>query len=154
MMGKEHHRRVCKSLGKMASSCASRSYANAGQRVLRPKGLLRRRMCFGAVSYSGYGRKGLFDSKGFIHKTLIPKSTTLNDVPYAEILKPLLQRIRRVRLEYAKQGSWTLLPDNAWPHIALVVRQILATNGVVTLDHPLIHLIWYLQTSSSSPDFS
>ncbi|GFX16868.1 hypothetical protein TNCV_2518461 [Trichonephila clavipes] len=71
-----------------------------------------------------------------------------------KVLKSLLHRIHRVHPEYAKQSSWTLLQDNARPHIALVVRQFLATNGVVTLDHPLIHLIWHLQTSSSSPDLS
>ncbi|GFU07483.1 mariner Mos1 transposase [Trichonephila clavipes] len=64
-----------------------------------------------------------FDSEGLIHEEFLPESTTLNAVDYAEILKPLLQRIRRVRPEYTKQGSRTLLNDNTRPHIALVVRQ-------------------------------
>ncbi|GFX22724.1 histone-lysine N-methyltransferase SETMAR [Trichonephila clavipes] len=80
-----------------------------------------------------------FDSKSLIHKELLPESTTsnavayteiLNAVAYTEILKRLLQRIRHVRPEYAKQGFWTLL------HNALVIWQFLAVNGVVTLDHP------------------
>ncbi|GFU47059.1 mariner Mos1 transposase [Trichonephila clavipes] len=65
----------------------------------------------------------------------LPESTALNAVACAEVLKRLLQRIRRVCTEYAKQGSWTLLHDNAQPHTTLVVRQFLATNRVVTLDH-------------------
>ncbi|GFW73150.1 hypothetical protein TNCV_832681 [Trichonephila clavipes] len=54
-----------------------------------------------------------FDSKGLIHKEFLPESTTWNAVAYS-VLKRLLQRIRRVCPEYAKQGSWTLLLDNAW----------------------------------------
>ncbi|GFW09264.1 mariner Mos1 transposase, partial [Trichonephila clavipes] len=77
-----------------------------------------------------------------IHKEFLPESTKLNTLAYAEVLKCLLQRIRRVRPEYAKQGFWKI-HDNARPHTALVVRQFLATNGVVTLDHPLIHPIWH-----------
>ncbi|GFS78410.1 mariner Mos1 transposase [Trichonephila clavipes] len=64
-----------------------------------------------------------FDSNGLIHKEFLPESTTLNAVVYAEVLKRLMQRIRRVCPEYAKQDSWTLLHDNARPHTALVVRQ-------------------------------
>ncbi|GFW51630.1 hypothetical protein TNCV_4213061 [Trichonephila clavipes] len=37
-----------------------------------------------------------------IHKEFLPESTTLNAVAYAEFLECLLQRIHRVRPEYAK----------------------------------------------------
>ncbi|GFT13219.1 mariner Mos1 transposase [Trichonephila clavipes] len=57
-----------------------------------------------------------FDSKGLIYKEFLPERTTLNAVSNAKILKRLMQRIHRVRPEYAKQGSWTLLHDNARPH--------------------------------------
>ncbi|GFV76752.1 mariner Mos1 transposase [Trichonephila clavipes] len=85
-----------------------------------------------------------FDSKGLVHKEILLERTTLNDGAYSEVLKRLQQRICSVRPEWAKQGSWTLLHDNAWQHTALVVWQSLVANGVVTLDHPplsLIHLI-------------
>ncbi|GFX66582.1 mariner Mos1 transposase [Trichonephila clavipes] len=72
-----------------------------------------------------------FDSKGLIYKEFLPEST------YAEVLKRLLQRMRRLHSEYAKQSSCILLHDNARPHTALVVRQFLAANGAVTLDYPL-----------------
>ncbi|GFW73046.1 mariner Mos1 transposase [Trichonephila clavipes] len=77
-----------------------------------------------------------FDSKGLIHKELLSERTTFNAVAYAEVPKRLLQRFHRVRPEYAKRGSWTLLHDNARPCTALVVWQFLAANGVVTLDSP------------------
>lgn len=77
-----------------------------------------------------------FDSKGLIHKEFLPEGTTLNAAAYVDILKRLLQRIRRVRPEYAAQGSWALLHDNARPHTALVVQQFLAAKGVVTINHP------------------
>ncbi|GFW97648.1 mariner Mos1 transposase [Trichonephila clavipes] len=66
-----------------------------------------------------------FDSESITHKKFLPESTTLNDVAYTEVLKRLLIRIRRVRPVYTKQGSWTLLHNNARQHTALVVRQFL-----------------------------
>ncbi|GFX53379.1 mariner Mos1 transposase [Trichonephila clavipes] len=81
--------------------------------------------------------------------------TTLIVVVYVEVLKRLLQCMRCVHPEYAKQGSWTLLHHNARPHTTLVVQQFLAANAVVTLDHPppsFIHLNWHQQTFSSPSD--
>ncbi|GBO32946.1 hypothetical protein AVEN_70508-1 [Araneus ventricosus] len=53
-----------------------------------------------------------------------------------EILKRLLQRIKRVRSQDAKQGDWTLLHDNARPHTAFLVKRFLAKKGVACLNHP------------------
>lgn len=77
-----------------------------------------------------------FDSHGIIHKEFLPEGSTMNANTYVEILKRLLRRIRRVRPQYAEQGSWCLLHDNARPHTALVVQQMLAEKGVVSLAHP------------------
>ncbi|GBM02739.1 hypothetical protein AVEN_40811-1 [Araneus ventricosus] len=54
-----------------------------------------------------------------------------------EILKRLPQRIKRVRPQYAKQGDWILLHDNARTHTAFLVQKFLAKRGIVSLNHPL-----------------
>ena len=77
-----------------------------------------------------------FDSEGLIHKEFLPEGSTLTAATYVDILKRLLQRINRVRPQYARHGHWTLLHDNARPHTALLVQRFLTTKGVVSLKHP------------------
>ena len=49
----------------------------------------------------------------------------------------MLQRIRRVLLEFYRTGKWTLLHDNAPAHSVIRVRQFLAQNMAVVFHHPL-----------------
>ena len=77
-----------------------------------------------------------FDIKGIIHKEFVPMGQTVNAAFYEQVLRRLLQRIRRVRPELHKPGSWMLLHDNAPAHSAILVRQFLAQHGVLVIDHP------------------
>ncbi|GBL86311.1 Mariner Mos1 transposase [Araneus ventricosus] len=76
-----------------------------------------------------------FDSEVLVHIEFLPEGTTLNASTYVEILKRLLQLIKQVRPQYAKQGDWTLLHDNARPHTAFVVQKFLDKREVVSLYH-------------------
>ncbi len=77
-----------------------------------------------------------FDSHGVIHKEFVPPGQTVNAAFYEQVLKRLLQRIRRVRPELHRTGSWVLLHDNAPAHAAIRVRQFLAQRSVTVIDHP------------------
>ncbi|GBO02757.1 Histone-lysine N-methyltransferase SETMAR [Araneus ventricosus] len=77
-----------------------------------------------------------FDSKGLIHHEFVPAGTTVNAESYEGVFKRLLQRIRRVRTQLYQIGQWKLLHDNARPHIAIRVRQFLATRKVTVLERP------------------
>lgn len=92
------------------------------------------------------------DYEGLIHKEFLPEDTTMNAATYMKILKHLLQQIKRVCLQYTKQGDWTLLHDNALPHTAFLVQQFLAKRGVVSLNHPLYSPNCLPWTSSCSPN--
>ncbi|GBM28261.1 Mariner Mos1 transposase [Araneus ventricosus] len=77
-----------------------------------------------------------FDSNSLIHHEFVPAGTTVNAESYEGVLKRLLQRIRRVRPQLYQSGQWKLLHDNVRPHIAIRVRQFLATRNVTVLEHP------------------
>lgn len=74
-----------------------------------------------------------YDSKGIVHKEWLPTGQTVNDVFY--LMKRLLSRIRRVRPEYHKEGSWRLLHDNAPSHRSTLVTDFLTKNGILTINH-------------------
>ncbi|GFT45046.1 hypothetical protein TNCV_3790401 [Trichonephila clavipes] len=44
--------------------------------------------------------------------------------------------IRRVRQQYAPQGSWNFVHNNAHPPIANIVKQLMVKIGVVQIEHP------------------
>ena len=77
-----------------------------------------------------------FDSKGIIHKEFVPTGQTITGAYYLEVLKRLMGRIHRIRLEYRDPENWSLLHDNAPSHTSLIVRQCLARNRVSVLNHP------------------
>lgn len=77
-----------------------------------------------------------FDNDGIIHKEFVPPGQTVNAAFYEDVLKRLLQRIRRVRPDLHKSGKWVLLHDNAPAHTAIRVRQFLAQHNVTVIDHP------------------
>ena len=76
------------------------------------------------------------NSKGIILKEFAPEGKTVTGGYYLEVMKRLWARILRVRPEYRDHGSWRLLHDNAPSHKALVVREFLASKGIVELNHP------------------
>ena len=77
-----------------------------------------------------------FGSKGIIHREFVPTGQTITDAYYFEVLKRLMARIRRIRLEYRDPDTWSLLHDNAPSGTSLIVRQFLARNQVCMLNHP------------------
>ena len=64
----------------------------------------------------------LFDIKGIIHKEFVPTDQTVNAAFYDQVLRRLLQRIRRVRSELHETRWWILLHDNAPTHSAILLR--------------------------------
>ena len=77
-----------------------------------------------------------FDSKGIIHREFVPTGQTITGAYYLEVLKRLMDRIRRIRPEYRNPEIWSLLHDNAPSHISLIVRQFSARNQDCVLNHP------------------
>jgi hypothetical protein len=53
-----------------------------------------------------------------------------------EVLSRLVQRIRQIRPQFQESGSWFLLHDNARPHTAVSIKQVLAKQGIPELNPP------------------
>ncbi|GFX52360.1 hypothetical protein TNCV_4323781 [Trichonephila clavipes] len=45
-----------------------------------------------------------------------------------------MKRLRRARPQYAQQGLWFFVQDNARPHAANIVKQFQAKKGVVQIE--------------------
>ncbi|GBN25990.1 Mariner Mos1 transposase [Araneus ventricosus] len=73
-----------------------------------------------------------FDSEGLVHIELLPEGNMLNASTHMEILKRLLQWIKRD----TKQGDWTLLHDNARLHTTFLLQKFLTKRRVLSLNHP------------------
>ncbi|GFW45457.1 mariner Mos1 transposase [Trichonephila clavipes] len=80
-----------------------------------------------------------FDSKGTIHKEFPPEGMTMNAAKYIEVLTRFMKCLRRererVRPQYAQQGSWCIVHDNARLHTANIVKQFLAKMRVEQSEH-------------------
>lgn len=76
-----------------------------------------------------------YDSKGIVHKEFVPTGQTVTAVFYLGVMKRLLARIRRIRPEYAANGSWRLLHDNAPAHRSTLVTDFLTKNHIFTINH-------------------
>ena len=76
-----------------------------------------------------------FDIKGMVHHEFLEQGDTMNQYRYLDILKRLRESVRRKRPHLWPDG-WLLHHDNAPPHVALSVRQFLASKSVATVEHP------------------
>ena len=66
-----------------------------------------------------------FDNDGIIHKEFVPPGQLIcSSAFYEQVLKRLLQRIRRIRPDMHMTGSWVLLHDNAPAHTAIRVPDL------------------------------
>ncbi|GFV50715.1 hypothetical protein TNCV_2213761 [Trichonephila clavipes] len=63
----------------------------------------------------------------------------MNAARCIEILTRFMKRISSVRPQYAQQGSWFFVHDDARPHTANIVKQFLAKKGIVQIEHPLFN---------------
>ncbi|GFT73422.1 hypothetical protein TNCV_1700161 [Trichonephila clavipes] len=61
----------------------------------------------------------------------------MNSARYIGILTRSMKRLRRVRSQYAQQGSWFFVHDNAHPHTSNVVKPSLPEKVVGQNEHPL-----------------
>jgi len=77
-----------------------------------------------------------FDVRGIIHYEFVPTGQTVTQVYYLEVLERLCEKVRRKRPELFANNSWILHHDNAPAHMALSVREFLATKQVTVLEHP------------------
>jgi len=77
-----------------------------------------------------------FDIRGIVHHEFAPEGKTLNAGFYCSVLRRLRADIRRKRPEMWRACNWLLHDDNAPSHQALVTREFLAHNRVITLLHP------------------
>jgi len=71
-----------------------------------------------------------------VSKSFAPEGQTVNADFYCYVLRRLREDIRRKRPELWRAGNWLLHDDNAPSHRALVTREFLAHNSIITLLHP------------------
>jgi len=77
-----------------------------------------------------------FDIRGIVHYECAPTGQTVNQVYYLEVLERLREKVRRKRHELFASNPWILQHDNAPAHMALSVREFLATKQITVLEHP------------------
>jgi len=61
---------------------------------------------------------------------------TVNQVYYLEVLNRLHEKVRWKRPKIFASNSWILQNNNAPAHMALSVREFLATKQITVLEHP------------------
>jgi hypothetical protein len=76
------------------------------------------------------------DSQGIVQKELVPPSKTVNKEYYVEVLSHLVQRIRRARPQFQERESLFLLHENAKPYTSVSIKQFLAKQRILELNHP------------------
>ncbi|GFX80027.1 hypothetical protein TNCV_2890821 [Trichonephila clavipes] len=58
----------------------------------------------------------------------------MKSAAYIENLTGFMKRLHRVRSQYEQQGSWSYVQDNARPHTANIVKQLLERKRVVQME--------------------
>ena len=76
-----------------------------------------------------------FDIQGIVHHEFAPEGQTVNAEFYCNVFCRLREDIRRKRPELWRVGNWLLHDDNKPSHRALITREFLAHNSIITLLH-------------------
>jgi hypothetical protein len=76
------------------------------------------------------------DIIGIVLYEFVPLGQSTNQVYCLEVLESLIEKFRQERLEVFANNSWILYHDNAPVHMALYVREFLATKQITVLEHP------------------
>jgi hypothetical protein len=76
-----------------------------------------------------------FDIKGVVHYQFIPQGQTINQVYFVEILKRLLETVRRERPELWPT-DWILHHNDAPAHKTLSAKQFLAQKSITEMKYP------------------
>jgi len=71
-----------------------------------------------------------------IHYEFVPTGQRVNQVYYLEVLKRLHEKVRRKQPKLFANNSWILHHDNTPAHMALSLREFLATKQITVLEHP------------------
>jgi hypothetical protein len=71
-----------------------------------------------------------------LHLEFAHEGRTVNAEFYCNVLRRLREEIQRKRPELWCVGNWMLHDDKAPSHRALVKREFLAHNSIITLPHP------------------
>jgi hypothetical protein len=75
-----------------------------------------------------------FDIRGIVHLEFAPEGQTVNTEFYYNVLCCLREEIRRKQPELWRTGN-CLLHDNAPAHQALLTREFLTHDSIITLPH-------------------
>jgi hypothetical protein len=76
-----------------------------------------------------------WDRKGILFVEFLPQVSTINACVYCDTLKKLHRAIQNKRHDMLRQGV-VMLHDNARPHTATAMQDIIATFGWEQFDHP------------------
>jgi len=76
-----------------------------------------------------------FNIRGIVHYEFAAQGQTMNAGFYCIVLRHLREDIWQKQPELWHVGNWTLREDNVPSHRALVMREFLAHNSIITLPH-------------------
>ena len=76
-----------------------------------------------------------FDIQEIVHHEFAPEGQTMNAKLYCNVLRRLREDIQQKQPELWHAGKWLLHDDIAPSHRALVKREFLSHNSIITLPH-------------------
>jgi hypothetical protein len=79
-----------------------------------------------------------FDVRSIVHFEFLLEGTTVNQTFFVEVLKRLVDAMRRKRGELWRDGSLIVCHDNVPAHSSLGVLQYLTRKGLSVMDHALV----------------
>jgi histone-lysine N-methyltransferase SETMAR len=77
-----------------------------------------------------------FDIMGIIHFEFVPEGTTVNQTFFMDVLKRLIDAVRRKRGELWRDRSLVLHHGNVPAYSSLRVSLVLVGNGISAVEHP------------------